>query len=89
MHIHIALLLLGLESGSPAMPVDSESVYVADYSGHVISIVTFGDELLCLPGINWPDYQNMMWMIDPTILPEVGTKVTLRLLAKPEEDQGY
>lgn len=160
MHIHIALLLLGLESGSPAMPVDSEqsdsafrppqgqlvevflvmedgdgeprefsisdfitraegpgaaedsevyefpntfvfagsivqptgegeSVYVADYSGHVISIVTFGDELLCLPGISWPDYQNMMWMIDPTILPEVGTKVTLRLRAKLDADTKF
>lgn len=157
LHIHTALLLLGMESGSPAMPAEGgqgdsdfraaqgqlievflvmeggdgepeefpisdfitravgpgaaedsdlyefpnafvfagsilqpnredKLVYIADYSGHVISVVTFGDEVIGLPEIRRPDYSNMMWMIDPTILPAVGTKVTLRFRAKPDTD---
>ncbi|MFU8847202.1 MAG: YdjY domain-containing protein [Opitutales bacterium] len=67
---------------------DGNLAYVADFSGHVISVVTFGDEILGLPEARGPDYSNMMWMIDPTILPAVGTKVTLRLRPKAEVAPG-
>ena len=53
--------------------------YLADRSGHVISIATFGDELLCLPEVHSQDNGALMWRIDPTHLPKPGTKVTLRL----------
>ena len=53
--------------------------YLADRSGSVISIVTFGDELLCLPGVHAKANDALMWQIDPTKLPKVGSKVTLRL----------
>jgi len=56
--------------------------YLSDLSGNVISIVTFGDELLCLPGIQGHDNDSLMWRVDPTDLPEIGTKVTLRLRPK-------
>jgi len=53
--------------------------YLADESGHVISIATFGDELLCLPGVHAKSNDALMWQIDATRLPKVGSKVTLRL----------
>jgi hypothetical protein len=54
--------------------------YLADLSGHVISIASFGDELLCLPEVHSHDNGALMWRVDPTHLPEPGTAVTLRLL---------
>ena len=59
--------------------------YLADSSGNVISIVTFGDELLCLPGLQSHANGALSWEVDPTHLPAVGTMVTLRL--RPEKKQ--
>jgi hypothetical protein len=56
--------------------------YLADMSGHVITISTFGDELLCLPGIHAHQNGSLMWQVDAAGLPEVGTKVVLRLRPK-------
>ena len=53
--------------------------YMSDVSGNVISIATFGDELLCLPGIHGQEDGSLMWQVDATGLPKVGSKVTLRL----------
>jgi len=53
--------------------------YLSDLSGNVISITTFGDELLCLPGIH--DHSNgaLMWQANGEKLPAIDTKVILRL----------
>jgi hypothetical protein len=56
--------------------------YLSEESGNVISIVTFGDEVLCLPEYHSADNFALMWSIDPTHLPALDTKVTLRL--KPQ-----
>ncbi|NQT39888.1 MAG: hypothetical protein HQ581_20510 [Planctomycetes bacterium] len=53
--------------------------YLADHSGNVISIVTFGDELLCLPAVYGHGNDSLMWQVDAAKLPKVGSKVTLRL----------
>jgi len=53
--------------------------YESDQSGHVISLSTFGDELLCLPAIHSQDNDALMWQVNATNLPAVGSKVTLRL----------
>ena len=53
--------------------------YLADRSGNVISIATFGDELLCLPYHETREDNALMWRVKPDSLPKVGTKVTLRL----------
>jgi hypothetical protein len=53
--------------------------YLADLSGNVISIATFGDELLCLPGIQSRANDELRWRVDARKLPNVGSKVTLRL----------
>ena len=60
--------------------------YLADVSGHVITIATFGDEVLCLPGFHDKGNGELVWEVDDTHLPAVGTKVTLRfrLQAKPD-----
>jgi hypothetical protein len=56
--------------------------YLSDSSGNVISISTFGDEVLCLPLVHASDNGSLMWRIDATDLPKVGSKVTLRLRPK-------
>lgn len=53
--------------------------YLADLSGNVISIATFGDELLCLPFHQTQENGALTWQVKPDSLPKVGTKVTLRL----------
>jgi hypothetical protein len=53
--------------------------YLSDMSGNVISISTFGDEVLCLPGNHARDDGALVWSIDAAGLPKVGSKVTLRL----------
>lgn len=61
--------------------------YLSDLSGNVISIATFGDELLCLPEVHSDANDQLMWELDRTDLPAVGTKITLRLrpqLPKPK-----
>ncbi len=64
--------------------------YLADLSGNVISLATFGDELLCLPGIYAHAAGSLEWQINPTHLPEVDSKVILRLRPQraPKPDAG-
>ncbi len=65
--------------------IDNEQgpkTYLAERSGHVISIATFGDEVLCLPEVHSHENGALMWSIDPTHLPKKGTPVTLRLRLK-------
>jgi hypothetical protein len=53
----------------------------------VISIATFGDEVLCLPEVHSSENGALMWSIDPTHLPALGSKIILRLRpqAKPAD----
>lgn len=53
--------------------------YLSDESGNVISLSTFGDELLCLPAIHSQDSEALLWQVNPANLPAVGSNVTLRL----------
>ena len=53
--------------------------YLSDLSGNVITIATFGDDLLCLPGVYSQENGSLVWQVDATELPKVGSKVTLRL----------
>ncbi len=53
--------------------------YLCDQSGNVISISTFGDELLCLPGIHDDANGALIWQVEGDKLPEVDSKITLRL----------
>jgi hypothetical protein len=57
--------------------------YLSGVSGNVISVSTFGDELLCLPGAHGRDNGLLMWRVDATNLPEIGSKVILRLRPRP------
>lgn len=58
---------------------DEAKTYLADQTGSVISISTFGDELLCLPGIFAKDNQALQWALHPEHLPKIDIEVTLRL----------
>ena len=60
----------------------SDPVYLADESGNVISLSTFGDELLALPGVHEHANDALSWAVDSTFLPELNSKVTLRLKPK-------
>ena len=54
-------------------------VYLGDRSGNLISLATFGDELLCLQGVHSRENQALLWQINTKALPPPGTKVTVRL----------
>jgi hypothetical protein len=61
---------------------ESDPIYLADESGNVISLATFGDELLALPGVHGHGNEGLVWAVDPTHLPPLDTKVILRLKPK-------
>ena len=58
--------------------------YVCEQSGNVISISTFGDELLCLPGIHGHQNDGLAWQVNANGLPGIGEQVILRLRPKPK-----
>ncbi len=58
---------------------DGPSRYLCDQSGNVISITTFGDELLCLDGMHDHSNESLIWEVDGEKLPELDAKVILRL----------
>ena len=60
-------------------------LYLAESSGNLISIATFGDELLCLPFHQTQKNDALMWRVKPKSLPKTGTKVTLRLRPKKQK----
>lgn len=64
---------------------DGKARYLSDETGNVISLSTFGDELLSLPGKHSQENGSLTWEVDPTHLPAVGTKVSLRLRPKQAE----
>lgn len=60
--------------------------YLADDSGNVLSLATFGDELLCLPGVHAHENGGLVWEVDATHLPALDSKVILRLRPRfPEQ----
>lgn len=56
--------------------------YLSDESGNVISLVTFGDEMLCLTDFHSQENGALMWEVDPTDLPPLDSRVILRLRPK-------
>jgi hypothetical protein len=65
---------------------DQPPQYLADESGNVLSLATFGDELLCLPGVHANENDGLVWEVDSTHLPAMGKKVLMRLRPKlPEQ----
>ncbi|MEM9345677.1 MAG: YdjY domain-containing protein [Planctomycetota bacterium] len=64
-----------------------EREYLADINGNVISISTFGDEVLCLPMQVSQNNSELVWSVNDKHLPKVGTKVKLRLSLKQANDQ--
>jgi hypothetical protein len=65
--------------GSQMQGEGEEKQYFGDYSGHVISIATFGDEVLSLSEVHAQDNGSLAWQIKSESLPAIGTKVILRL----------
>ena len=61
--------------------------YLCEGSGNVISIATFGDELLCLPKVHSHQNGALVWQIDKTHLPAVGTEIVLRLRPEPRKGE--
>lgn len=68
---------------------EKDPIYLADESGNVISLSTFGDELLALPGVHGHANEALAWAVNAKTVPPLNTKVILRLKPKkpaaPEE----
>lgn len=78
-----------LFAGSYTHQEGETKTYLGDVNGNVISISTFGDEVLCLAGHHAQENHALSWQIKPDSLPEIGTKVILRLRpqAAPEKQE--
>lgn len=78
-----------LFAGSQLVAVDKgPRKYLSDQSGNVISIATFGDEVLCLPEVHSHQNGALVWQVDKTHLPAVNSEVILRLRPKkPSKDE--
>ena len=61
---------------------DQPRQYIADYSGNVITLVTFGDEMMSKPGFHDDANHALMWQVKNDKLPALDAPVTLRL--KPQ-----
>ncbi|WOO43281.1 YdjY domain-containing protein [Rubellicoccus peritrichatus] len=68
-------------AGSAIVPNPNEeaSLYVADQTGHVITLASFGDELLAQAKSASHANEHLTWEVNPEILPDVGEEIILRL----------
>lgn len=59
-----------LFAGSVLLPPEGDGPrrYLADTEGNIISISTFGDEVLCLPDIHDKANETLVWQADSTLL---------------------
>jgi len=58
---------------------DKRVVYAADLAGDVVSLASFPDEVLALPDPASSDNSRLMWGVDGSLLPGVGSDVVLRM----------
>lgn len=77
-----------LFAGSVLLPGEGDGPrrYLADTEGNIVSISTFGDELLCLPSIHDKSNESLVWQADSDLL-KAG-KVILRLRPQRPEQAG-
>lgn len=67
-------------AGSFLIPQETgPAVYQSDTSGHIISLSTFGDEIMGLSESHGHQNGSLMWQIDTSKIPFEETAVTLRL----------
>ena len=76
-----------LFAGSQFAEYDGKQVYHADINGSAISLVNFGDDLLTKPNTltDANDSHDKVWQPRTEAIPEVGTKVVLRLKPQAED----
>jgi len=48
----------------------------------VISVSTFGDEMVCLSEVTGHENNKLGWKVNPQLLPKIGDKVIIRLKSK-------
>ncbi|MEM9345917.1 MAG: YdjY domain-containing protein [Planctomycetota bacterium] len=77
-----------LFAGSQFADFQDKQVYHADLNGSAISLVNFGDDLLTLPNTltDANESHDKVWAPRTKAIPEVGTKVIIRLRPKPAEE---
>ncbi len=62
--------------------VNGKKKYLCEDSGNVISVSTFGDEMLCLSEVTGHDNNKLGWKVNPKLLPKIGDRVIIRLKSK-------
>ena len=61
---------------------NGQKKYLCEDSGNVISVSTFGDEMVCLSEVTGHDNNKLGWKVNPQLLPKIGDKVIIRLKSK-------
>ncbi len=74
-------------AGSRIEETPEGDIYVADYSGSIIGLVTFGDEVIGFSRVfaDQDSVQPAEWEANTRVLPPVGTLVTLIVRAAGEQ----
>lgn len=77
-----------LFAGSKIVDYEGQQIYVADSYGTALSLVNFGDDLLARNVDMTSDNasHDLTWGANTEAIPAVGTKVVLRLKARPASD---
>lgn len=68
-----------LFTGAEFQKFDDKEVYAADVNGTAITIVSFGDDLLARATDMTDRTDDATWAANTEAIPELGTKVTIRL----------
>ncbi len=65
--------------GSTFINTKDQTIYAADMTGSILSLVNFGDDVLTRDTATTNDNDNAQWGAMTQAIPPIGTRVTLRL----------
>lgn len=75
-----------LFAGSVFRSYEGRQIYMADLNGTVVSLVSFGDDLLVRPTTMTNQTDQQVWQANAELIPPEGTRLTLRLRPVVEEE---
>ena len=75
-----------LFTGSRFTEFRGERWFLAEQNGTLISLVSFGDDLLSRPTVQSDQGGNGLWTANTDAIPPVGTRLTVRVQPAPDDE---
>ena len=73
--------------GSKFVKYNGKQVFLADLNGSIISLVSFGDEIISRPTTITNGDNGGIWNANAAVVPKIGTPVTIRIEPAPKAKQ--